>query len=155
MIASIGAINKWLVKAKIKYNPIITAYNLAFDLDKCKKTNIDVSIFEEKFCLWYAAAERWGQTKKYRQFILDIHAFNPPTLLGNMSYKTSAEPMARFVLDQPDLADEPHTALEDVKEYELPILQKVVKKRSRQQLINSARGFNWRKYQVREHFVAK
>ncbi len=155
IIASPTAINRWLVKARLEYNPIITAYNLAFDWGKCANTLIDLTIFEKKFCLWHAAYNRWSQTRKYLQFILDIHAFNIPTALRNMSYKTDAETMARFILNQPGMADEPHTALEDAIGYELPILREVVKNQSIKQLTSYTEGFNWRNVQVNEHFQPK
>lgn len=152
MLASVAAINRWLERAKGMYDPILTAYNLAFDLDKCRKTDIDMTLFSNNFCLWHAAAGKWGHTKQYRQFVLDNHEFNPPTTLKNMSYKTNAEIMARFVLGQPTLEDEPHTALEDAIFYELPILKKLVSKTSVKQLLTYSTGYNWRNYQVKEHF---
>lgn len=155
MLASVGAINTWLAKAAIKYSPIMTAYNLAFDLDKCAKTGIDLTLFGEQFCLWKKSAERWGFTREYLNFALSAHAFNAPTDLGNMSYKTNAETMARFILDQIDLEDEPHTALEDAKYYELPILLKLVKGKSKKEILKKPRGFTWRDTQVRDHFRAK
>jgi len=153
MIASVAAINRWLERVRGKYDPILTAYNLAFDIDKCQKTEIDLSIFSQRFCLWHTAAARWGHTKKYRQFILDVHGFNPPTALGNMSYKTNAEIMTRFLLDEPTLEDEPHTALEDAIGYELPILKRLLHNASKKQLLEWDAGYNWRNYQVREHFT--
>ena len=41
MLASVNAINNWLNRVAGKYNPILTAYNLPFDMDKCNKTGID------------------------------------------------------------------------------------------------------------------
>ncbi len=111
MLASVNAINRWLENIKGKYNPYMTAYNLPFDLDKCKNTEIDLTPFgAKKFCLWSAAQAKWGNSKKYKNFVLEQHGFNAPTDLGNMTYKTNAEIMARFVLGQPDLEDETHPA---------------------------------------------
>jgi len=152
MLASIAAVNRWLERAIGMYNPTLTAYNLAFDLDKCKKSGIDTTMFANNFCLWHTAASKWGHTKKYRQFVLENHEFNPPTALRNMSYKTNAEIMARFVLGQPTLEDEPHTALEDAIYYELPILKKLLRTTSRDELLELGTAYNWRKYQVKEHF---
>ena len=154
MLASVPAINSWLSKVNAKYSPALTAYNLAFDLDKCIKTGIDLSIFADKFCLWYAAFDKWGHTKDYRNFCLAVHAFNAPTALRNMSYKTNAETMARFVLGNPDLPDEPHTALEDAIYYELPILKRLIATQKREKFLNPE-PFNWRKVQVKEWFTAK
>lgn len=154
MMATISAINRWIAQAIITYNPILTAYNLAFDIDKCVKTGIDLSNFRESFCLWRAAQEKWAHTKAYREFVLQKHAFCNPTDLGNMSYRTNAETMARFVTGMPDLPDEPHTALEDVEYYEAPILKKLVATTSPKQYLNP-KGGTWRDYQVKDWFTAK
>ena len=45
MLASTNAINKWINQAIGKYNPTLTAYNLAFDKAKCANTKIDLSGF--------------------------------------------------------------------------------------------------------------
>lgn len=153
-MASIGAINRWLERVRGKYNPTLTAYNLAFDVVKCLNTDIDLSIFDERFCLWYAAADKWAETKAYREFVLENHLFSSPTALGNMSYRTNAENMVRFVLNDPHLEDEPHTSLEDVLYYELPIFQKLVKNTSRKDYM-TPKGYNWRNYQVKDWFKAK
>ena len=155
MLARPASINRWLDKAITTYKPYLTAYNLAFDLDKCVKTGIDLTgVGTDKFCLWHAAAQRWGHTKKFRQFVLENHAFNAPTNHGNASYKTNAEVMARFVLNQPDLQDEPHTAYEDVVYYELPILVALVKGYSKKKFL-SPRAYNWREYQLKDAFTAR
>jgi hypothetical protein len=154
MLASINAINRWLEKVAAKYDPFLTAYNLPFDLDKCDNTQIDLTMFTKRFCLWAAAQDKWANTKKYKNFVLECHAFNTPTELGNMTYQTNAEIMTRFVLGMPELPDEPHTALEDVISYELPILVALVKSTKKEKWIN-APAYNWRNYQVKNHFTAK
>ena len=152
MIANVAAINNWLAKAATTYQPILTAYNLAFDLDKCRNTGIDLTLFNQSFCLWHAAYAAYAQSKAYRKMVLDLHAFNSPTRYQNMTYKTNAETMARFCLGQPDLVDEPHTSLEDIVFYELPILQKLCKSKSNRWLINNKVRANWRNVQVKDHF---
>lgn len=154
MIASISAVNRWLDKVKSTFDPYLTAYNLPFDLDKANKTGIDLAQFEKRFCMWAAAADRWAFTKKYRQFALMCHAFNIPTKLGNMTYKANAEIMARFVLNNPNLEDEPHTALEDILFYELPIMVELAKKRKLKDFIGLTSP-DWRKMQVKDWFSAK
>jgi len=150
MLASASAINRWLERVRGEFNPILTAYNLAFDSSKCQKTGIDLSIFSERFCLWHAAAAKWGKSKAYRQNILDTVSFNSPTDKGNMSYQTNADTMARFIIG-PDLPPEPHTALEDIIGYELPILMALVKRTPKKDYLNPP-PYNWKEYQVREHF---
>lgn len=154
MIASVAAVNRWLAKVEATYHPFVTAYNIAFDRDKCNNTGIDLTIFgANTFCLWHAAFQKWGQTKKYLQFVVENHCFNAPTKLGNMSFKTNAEVMARFVLGNPELADEPHTALEDVIFYELPILLALLKNEKKAKWLNPE-PFNWRLVQVKNFFKA-
>jgi hypothetical protein len=153
MLASVPAINAWLTKAALKYSPTLTAYNLSFDLGKCVNTGIDLSIFADRFCLWHASFNKWAFTKDYRNFALQMHAFNAPTKLQNMSFKTNAETMARYVLSDPTMPDEPHTALEDAIYYELPILSKLVQTTKRNVFLNPV-AFDWRKVQVKDWFTA-
>jgi hypothetical protein len=152
MLASIPAINKWLAKCNILYNPILTAYNLPFDIGKCQNTGIDLSIFERRFCLWSASVTQWAHTRAYRNLVLQLHAFNSPTELKNMTFKTNAETMARYALGHPTLQDEPHTALEDVIYYELPILRKLCKARSVKWLLYDTDPYNWRNVQVKDWY---
>ena len=155
MLASVAAVNRWLSKVNAQYRPTVTAYNWAFDKDKLNKSGIDFDQFENSFCLWHAAAHKYGHTKAYRQFVLENVAFNKPTQHGNMSYHTNAEVMAKFILRNPDLPNEPHTALEDARDYELPILVDILKKSRRKADYMEAPAYNWRDYQVTDWFTAK
>ena len=154
MLATVPAINRWLAKVAAQYRPVLTAYNLAFDQGKMSNSGIDHQLFEQRFCLWHAAAAKWGHTKTYREYILHCVGFNAPTQLGNMSYLTNAEKMARFVLGDLALPDEPHTALEDILDYELPILRRLVALSKAKEYMNPP-GYNWRDYQVKDWFIAK
>lgn len=150
MLASVNAINKWINQAIGAYNPTLTAYNLAFDLDKCEKTGIDLTGFANKFCLWQAAVGNICNTKKYREFVLQNHGFNKPTEFGNMTMKTNAEMVCGFV--NGEFKTEPHTAIEDARDFELPILVEILKKKKWQDKITP---YNWRDYQVKDLFTAK
>jgi len=154
VLATVPAINRWLAQAAATYQPVLTAYNLGFDQSKLSNSGIDHQLFGKRFCLWHAAAAKWGRTKSYRQFILESVGFNPPTKLGNMSYVTNAEFMARFVMGDPAFPDEPHTALEDAIDYELPILRRLLAVSSPSEYMNPA-GYNWRNYQVKDWFIPK
>lgn len=155
MVCSVAAINVWLAKAHAQYNPYLTAYNLAFDLGKCANTGINLTDFADRqFCLWHAAVNKWGFSKKYLNFVLETSSFNNVTKHKNFSFKTNAEVMTRFVTNQPHLEDEPHTALEDVLYYELPILNKLVQTTKKKEWLNPP-PFNWRKVQVKDFFTAK
>lgn len=150
MLASTNAVNRWINQAIGKYNPTLTAYNLAFDADKCKNTGIDLTGFTSKFCLWQAAVGNICNNKRYRQFVLENHGFNKPTQHGNMTLQTNAEIVAGYVSGE--FKAEPHTALEDARDFELPILCEVLKKRNWREKITP---YNWRDFQVKNHFAAK
>lgn len=150
MLASVNAINKWIAQAIGKYNPQLTAYNLAFDKDKCEKTGIDLSAFSNSFCLWQAAVGNICGTKQFKQFVLENHAFNNVTQFGNMTLKTNAEIVCGFI--NGEFKEEPHTALEDARDFELPILREIVKKKKWQEKITP---YNWRNFQVKDNFAAK
>lgn len=150
MLASVNAINKWINQAIGKYNPELTAYNLAFDLDKCQKTGIDLSGFKSQFCLWQAAVGNICGTKQYRQFVLENHGFNAVTKFGNMTMQTNAEMVCGFI--NGEFKTEPHTALEDARDFELPILRQILKKKNWKEKITP---YNWRNFQVKDNFTAK
>ena len=147
-LASVAAINGWIQKAIGKYNPTLTAYNLAFDKQKCHNTGIDLSGFAESFCLWQAAIGNICK-KQYRQFALDNHLFNAPTKHGNMSIKSTAESVFAFL--NGEFIAEPHTALEDAQDFELPILVNILKRRNwRDNII----AHDWKKFQVKDFYKA-
>lgn len=150
MLASVAAVNKWINQAIGKYNPELTAYNLAFDLDKCENTGIDLHGFSNRFCLWQVAAGNICQTKKYRQFVLENHLFNTPTVHGNMTFKTNAEAVCGYI--NGEFKTEPHTALEDARDFELPILTNCIKKKNWR---DNILPYNWRGFQVKDHFAVK
>lgn len=147
MLASANAINTWINQAIGKYNPQLTAYNLAFDTDKCANTGIDLTGFSNRFCLWQAAIGNICNSRQFKQFALENHAFNKPTQFGNMTMQTNAEIVAGFI--NGGFVKEPHTALEDARDFELPILREVIKKKNWQEKITP---YNWREFQVKDHF---
>lgn len=153
MVAGVAAVNRLLAGINAKYSPTLTAYNLQFDAGKLANTGIDITHFEKRFCLWRAFFKGFGQTKKYRTFLLEHGYFNPRTKHGNMSYQTKADAAAKFFLGA-DLPDEPHTALEDARDYELPILKEVVKRMKVEDYMN-APAVSWRNVQVKDWYVAK
>lgn len=152
MIATVNAINNWLAKASAQYQPILTAYNLAFDLQKCSNTGIDLTLFPRHFCLMHAAQTAYAKSKAYRRMVLKLHLFRNRTNYGNMTYRTDAETMARFCTGQDDLEAEPHTALEDCIFYEAPILQKLTKAKSNKWLLSEPCSHSWQEFQIRDNF---
>ena len=70
-ISSVGLINQWLAATNARYNPVLTAYNISFDLGKCRNTRINLGIFNQKFCLMKAAKRDIGVLADYQQFCYD------------------------------------------------------------------------------------
>lgn len=152
-LASVGAVNRWLVKAQQHYEPVATAYNLAFDREKLTNSGIVFNeLFPNQFCLWHAAVAKWGQTRAFREFVLANHHFGNRTKHGNMTMRTNAEAMAAFITGNDQM--EPHTALEDARDFERPILAALVKNTSPQVYMNPP-AYNWRHWQLKDHFTAK
>ncbi len=150
MLASVNAVNRWLEKAVGKYNPTLTAYNLAFDASKCANTQIDLNMFSDRFCLWGAAVGNICNTKPYKEFIMQNHLFNTPTEKRNMTYSTTAEAVTGFL--RGEFTDEPHTSIEDIIGYELPTLVHILKKKGWKDKIQA---YDWNKHQVKLHFGVK
>lgn len=149
-LASVNAVNRWINQAIGKYNPTLTAYNLAFDKSKCANTGIDLSGFTSEFCLWQAAVGNVCNKKAFREFCLQNHAFNAPTEHGNMTFKTNAEIVCGFLSG--GFLEEPHTALEDARDFESPILQAVLRKKDWRE---NCKPYNWREFQTKNWFTAK
>lgn len=150
MLASVNAINRWIEKALGKYNPTLTAYNLAFDTSKCQNTSIDLNGFKDRFCLWGAAVGNICNTKAYKQFIIENHLFNNPTDKRNMTFSTTAEAVTGYL--RGEFTNEPHTSIEDIIGYELPTLVHILKKRKWRENITP---YDWKKHQVNQHFGVK
>ncbi len=154
MLASVAAINRWLARVNAQYKPVLTAYNLSFDVGKCQNTGIDLDMFDRRFCLWYACYTIFAHTKSYLLACLALHAFNAPTAHGNMTFKTNAETMARYITGNLELEDEPHTALEDAMDYEKPLLVACLSKWSLKKLLRDSRPYVWKDCQVKDWFKA-
>jgi hypothetical protein len=150
IIASVAAINNWLASMAARYNPTMTAYNIAFDNAKCQNTGIDLSMFTKQFCLWSAAVGNICHTKAYRKFVMQNHLFNTPTEKRNMTYSTTAESVCGYIKGV--FSTEPHTALEDARDFELPILVNIIKRKGWDTNIVA---YNWKSFQVKDWFVAK
>ena len=133
-IASPALINQWLVRVNAQYAPVLTAYNLAFDLGKCRNTRIDLGIFAQSFCLMKAAKRQIGTLAEYHDFCHD----NRFLTLALRKPSMTADTMAKFILGV-SLEDEPHTALEDAQFYEAPILTKILESVTRKQLMELGR----------------
>ena len=151
-LASVNAVNKWINRVITQYNPVLTAYNLKFDKRLCQQSGIDLSGFKSEFCLWDAAYTILVKTKKFRRFILENHYFKSPSKCGYMTWLTTAEIVTRYVLNDPMLDAEPHTALEDILEHEIYILNYLLARKSVKKLISESVSYDWRQIQVKDWF---
>lgn len=146
--ASVAAINRWLDKVIGQFNPMLTAYNLNFDLGMCQQSGINLNDFSNRFCLWHTAVNVFGNSKNFKAFALENHYFGNRTAKGNMTIKTNAEVMAHFVSGH--FKAEPHTAIEDARDFELPILKAVVNKKGWKE--KTAKPYNWQNHVLRDNF---
>jgi len=154
MICSVAAVNRLFAKIAARYNPVATAYNKAFDWEKLESSGVPVAdFFPKSFCLWHAAVAKWGNTREYKAFALQQHRFGARTKGGHMGIQTKADVMAKFLLGE-HLPDEPHTALEDARDYEVPILTRLVKNTSPNVYMYPP-AYNWRDWAVRDHYVPR
>ena len=129
-ISSVGLINQWLAATKARYNPVLTAYNISFDLGKCRNTRINLGIFNQRFCLMKAAKRDIGVLADYQRFCYENGLLTAKLKQPQMT----ADSMAKYISGA-DLADEPHTALEDARDYEAMILAYILKTKTRKQLM--------------------
>ena len=129
-IASPQLINQWLARVNAQYRPALTAYNLAFDLGKCRNTRINLGQFGTRFCLLKAAKKQIGTLAEYHEFC-NAHGYLTAKLKRP---SMTADTMAKFIFGI-SLEDEPHTALEDARDYEAPILTKILESVTRKQLL--------------------
>jgi len=67
-----------------------------------------------------------------------------------MTFKTNAEIVCGFINN--DFITEPHTALEDARDFELPILTTIIKKRNWR---DNVKAYAWQDFQVKNHYTAK
>ena len=131
-ISSPALINKWLERVRGQHDPILTAYNIAFDFGKCRNTKINLGIFSSRFCLM-KAAKRHFVNEDYMRFCVDNNRLTPTGLAS-----TTADSMATYIVGN-DLAPEPHTALEDARDYEAVILAKILETTTRAKLLELGR----------------
>jgi hypothetical protein len=133
-ISSPALINQWLAGIKARYNPTLTAYNLSFDLGKCRNTRINLGIFGSRFCLMKSAKRKIGVLACYQDFCKARGLLTAKLRKPSMT----ADAMAKYIADTEysgSLADEPHTALEDARDYEAMILTHILRDTTRAQIL--------------------
>jgi hypothetical protein len=147
-MASVSYINNWLTQIQQQYkNVIFCAYYANFDLRVMRDTGIRTEGFADVFCLWAGSANHVIGNKKYI-----THCLERKWLTPKLNLRTNAEAMAEFALGR-ELDPEPHTALEDVLFYEIPVLLWLVKHRSYKKY--SQKSFNWRDWQLKNLVIPK
>ena len=129
-ICSVALINQWLAGINARYTPVLTAYNLPFDLGKCRNTGIQLGTFSKRFCLMKAAKKVIGVRADYQTFCYSNGLVTAKLHAPSMT----VDAMAKFILGA-DLADEPHTALEDARDYEAAILAYLLRSLTRKQIM--------------------
>ena len=130
-IVSVAGINQWLAGVNARYAPVLTAYNISFDLGKCRKTGIQLGQFGKRFCLMKAAKAVIGVRADYENF-----CYGEGLLTAKLQRpQMTADAMAKYILGA-DLIDEPHTALEDARDYEAAILAYLLKTNTRKQIMS-------------------
>ena len=131
-ICSPTLVNLWLARILGQYDPTLTAYNIAFDFGKCANTGIDLGIFSTRFCLMKAAHNTICLTDSYAEFCRENRLVTP-TGRARRTADAVAKYLARDCYNS--LADEPHTALEDARDYEAAILTEILKSHTRAAII--------------------
>ena len=128
-ISSPALINQWLAGIAARYAPILTAYNIAFDFGKCRNTRINLGIFNSRFCLMRTAKRKIGVLADYQAFCFDNNLLTAKLRKPQMT----ADAMAKYIC--PEIADEPHTALEDARDYEALILSYILRDTTRKKIL--------------------
>lgn len=142
MLVSTAGLNRWIDRATAKYNPDLTAFNLACKLDGLEKTGIDVNGFARRFSLRAAAEAHFSQSKKYKAFIENQS-------LGNPAQESKLHTMASFASGEM-LPQESSTALEDIKFYALPILLAIVKLKNWQKIVEDSGGVGFSEHDLQK-----
>ena len=128
-ISSPALINQWLAGINARYAPILTAYNIAFDFGKCRNTRINLGIFNSRFCLMRTAKRKIGVLADYQAFCYDNNLLTAKLRKPQMT----ADAMAKYIC--PEMPDEPHTALEDARDYEALILSYLLRNTTRKKIL--------------------
>jgi len=136
-ICSPTMVNIWLARILGQYKPVLTAYNLAFDFGKCRNTGIDLGIFSQRFCLMKTAKKIIGTTADYVAWCEERDLWTAKRTRVSMKADTMAKFVCRDAYNA--LADEPHTALEDARDYEALILASILQNNTRKNVVEAGK----------------
>lgn len=120
-IGAIAKINEWLTEINAKYSPIFTAYNWPFDRTVCRRSGINIDIAKN------IDSNSWCLLQRSRKtFLSDIEYLDWAAEKGFTTetgrIQCTANSVAQFLFRDEDYPPEPHTSLEDARDYEAPIL---------------------------------
>ena len=90
---SVAYINNWLAFIRDTFNPTLTAYNIGFDMGKCRNTGINLDQFKSRFDLLRLAKTAIVSTDEYADWAYANDALTPT--LGKPS--ASADFVARYL----------------------------------------------------------
>lgn len=133
MVTSVNAVNRWINQVINKYDPILTAYGLDVDAARCKNTGVDVSGFSERFCLRNVVIDNICNTEKYIKFSVENNLVGKPVECIDVNSESAKENIYWFVSGRRKVMS--HTALEDARDFEIPILSSILKKRDWKRMI--------------------
>lgn len=148
MMSSVSGVNNWIHQIQEQYkNVIFCAYFANFDIRAMKATGLRTEGYTDTFCLWAASVDKVKNDKAYI-----VHCLQRKWLTAKLQFRTNAEAMAEFALKR-DLEPEPHTALEDVLDYEIPVLLWLVKNKSYTKY--SQKAYSWHEWQLKNLVIPK
>lgn len=127
IVTSVDAVNRWINQVINKYDPILIAHGLDINVIRCQNTGIDVSNFSERFCFRDVINANVCNTEKYSRFVIENNLVDNSGKKLGIDFEGTIENIYRFVSGRRKVKS--RTALEDARDFEIPILLYIVKKR--------------------------
>lgn len=127
IVSNVNTINSWINQVIDKYDPILTAYDLDINSTRCQNTGIDVSNFSERFCFRDAIIDNIRDTEKYIKFAAKNNLADRSGEWFCMDFKEAMENIYWFLFGRRKIIS--NTALEDARDFQIPILASILKKR--------------------------
>lgn len=125
-LITVPELNARLAMIQANYKPVPCAYNIAFDKSLSKNSGIRVDLFSSpELDIMKESIKIFLARKGYWRFCLKNNLFSAKNYI-----KFSAESIGQYLMDKPD-AIEPHTALEDLTDWEYLILCTVLRQKKK------------------------
>lgn len=128
MMSTPNAVNRWVRNAFLEYKPLLTAYGLKRNEERCRKAGIDLSIFPQRFCLREAAIGNICQAKEYKKFAELNGLITSSERNERHIYQTDLSAISGFLSGKYE--KEKHTAHEDAIHHALPVIRFILNKRN-------------------------